>query len=214
MYTFHKTFAVGALLGALGTWGFVSSRPTPEERGDALLQRQVDLLIDDDARMETVAELRALNPEWDLMHRTFLALSMVDRALAHPEEADHWLPMIDGLVQSEIDDADAHGQRWFLMDYANAAPFRDESGRSVFVDGEIALVLGARRFVRDGGAVALAHRERVEALVAQFERSPGLVPESYPDEAWLFCNTNALVAIRMADVLDGTDHHDLIDRWV
>jgi hypothetical protein len=122
--------------------------------------------------------------------------------------------MIDGLVQSQIDDVEAHGQRWFLMDYANAAPFRDESGRSVFVDGEIALVLGARRFVRDDADVALAHRARVEALAAQFERSPGLVPESYPDEAWLFCNTNALVAIRMADVLDGTDHQALIDRWV
>ncbi|MEQ1565054.1 MAG: hypothetical protein ABMA64_05405 [Myxococcota bacterium] len=214
MKTIGKLLVVASLLVAVAAWAFVSSRPTIEERARSLLEQQVAAANDPEARAEVVRELRGFNPEWDLMHRTFLALSLVDRALLVPEEADRLLPVIDGLVNAQIADQRQFGDGYFLLDYAAARPFLDPSGASVFVDGEIALVLGARRFVRDEPQVAAEHRARVEALAAQFERSPALLPESYPDEAWLFCNTNALVAMRMADVLDGTDHSDLIARWV
>src|SRR5690606_6498001 len=42
---------------------------------------------------------------------------------------------------------------------------------------------------------------------------PALCAESYPNECWLFCNTTALAALRMADALDGTDHSDLLAEW-
>ncbi|MEZ4241071.1 MAG: hypothetical protein R3F59_33900 [Myxococcota bacterium] len=203
--------ALAAVLGlAAVTAGFLATRPGPEARAERLLARE--LARDPDA---VARELRAYNPEWDFMHRTFLALSLADRALAHPDEADLQLQRIDAIVRQQMADQAAHGDAWFLLDYVHARPFRDPTGRSVFVDGEIALVLGARRFVRDDDpALAAEHRARVEALAAQFARSPALLPESYPDEAWLFCNTNALVAIRMADLLDGTDHQPLIDAWL
>ena len=40
------------------------------------------------------------------------------------------------------------------------------------------------------------------------------LPESYPDEAWAFCVTNALVAIALADLIDGTDHRATIAAGV
>ena len=51
-------------------------------------------------------------------------------------------------------------------------------------------------------------------MVASMQESPVLSGESYPDECWMFCNSVALAAIRMADVLDGTDHSELLRRWV
>lgn len=204
------------LLGAtaLGTGGFVATRPSVETRAEALLSEASDAWTDPGQRAETIRELRRYNPEWDFMRRTFLVLSLVDRSLGHPDEADRWLPVIDDLVATTLAEQEQHGDVRFLLDYATARPFLDPSGKSVFVDGELALALGARRFVRDDPALAARHRALVERLAAQFERSPALLPESYPDEAWLFCNTNALVAMRMADVLDGTDHSALIDAWV
>ena len=44
--------------------------------------------------------------------------------------------------------------------------------------------------------------------------SPVLSAESYPDECWTFCNVIALAAIRIGDVLDGTDHAAFLRRWV
>jgi hypothetical protein len=47
------------------------------------------------------------------------------------------------------------------------------------------------------------------------EQSPVLSAESYPDECWTFCNTLALAAMRIDDVVRG-DHRgtDLARRWV
>lgn len=203
-----------AVVFAALAMGWCATRPSVEQRADALRQRLLAGVQDEQARGEVAAALRRKNPEWDLMHRTFLALALVDRALAHPDDADELLPQIDALVQSQIEEQRRFGDRHFLLPYGHRGGFADPSGASVFVDGEIALVLGARRFVRDDASVAEQHRARVAAIAAQIERSPSLLAESYPGEAWLFCNTNALVAIRMADVLDGSDHRGLIARWV
>lgn len=191
---------------------FAATRPSPERRAEDLLQAQVALWEDPDARARTVAELRALNPEWDFMRRTFLGLALVDRALAAPEEADRWLPVVDELLASLVADEARLGQEGFLLPYARRAPFRDPAGRSVFVDGEIALLAGARRMVREDPATAALHRERVAHLQRSF--AAHLLPESYPDEGWTFCMTNALVALRLADALDGTDHAPLVRAWV
>lgn len=193
----------------------VARLPSPVERAEALTRRQVQTWSDVAARQATIDELRGFNPEWDFMWRTFTVLTLADRALAAPAEADALLPVIDSLIADTVAAEQAHGQRTFLMAYVDRAPWIDPSGRSVFVDGEVALMLGARRMVRDDApALAAAHRERVAILAAQLKASPALLGESYPDEAWLFCNTNALVAMRMADVLDGSDHSELIARWV
>jgi hypothetical protein len=57
-------------------------------------------------------------------------------------------------------------------------------------------------------------RERIEVMLSRMEQSPVLSAESYPSECWIFCNTVALAAIKMGDVLDGTDHSEFLSRWV
>src|SRR6185436_15983416 len=52
--------------------------------------------------------------------------------------------------------------------------------------------------------------ERLNLIVDRLNQSPQGLLESYPDECWTFDHVNALVAIRMADRLDGTDHSALI----
>jgi len=188
-------------------------RPSAEHRAADLWASQSAAWGDPEARAATVSELRGFNAEWDFMWRTFFVLSLADRAVAEPEEADTLLRVMDEVIADTTRLEATHGQRHFLMDYVDHAPFRHGSARSVFVDGEIALMLAARRFVRDEPALAAPMWERLDAIVEQMEASPALLAESYPDEAWLFCNTNALVAVRMGDLLDREDHSDLIDRW-
>ncbi|MBX2801832.1 MAG: hypothetical protein KTR31_29405 [Myxococcales bacterium] len=202
------------LLPVFALAAYVAMGPSAEERATTLLEEQATLWEDPELRRATTAALRYGNPEWDFMRRTFLVLSLVDRSLAHPEEADRWLPLVDSVIDDTVAVEAASGHGVFLLPYWRARPFRDPEGRSLFVDGEIALMLGARRFVRDDPALAAAHQERVAQMVAAFYRSPAALPESYPDEAWLFCVTNALVAIHLADVLDGTDHSAVIRSWL
>lgn len=209
----RRTLAAGLAAGLTAAGVFAWTRPTPEARAEVLLEEQVSLWVDPAARADSVALLRASNPEWDFMRRTFLALALVDRALARPEEADRWLVVVDDLLASIREEEALYGQRTFLLPYADQAPFRDPAGRSLFVDGEIALVAGARRFVRDDPELARFHQDRVAAIDRAFAASPAGLPESYPDEAWLFCVTNALVALKMGDALDGTDHSGRITAW-
>ena len=199
--------------GALGAW--FATGPTTEERAHALLLRSESLWTDPDRRAQTVRTLRAGNPEWDFMWRTFLALSAADRALAHPDEADRWLALIDDLHADTVAREAEGGHEHFLLPYARRQPWKDPAARSVFIDGELAMLLGARRLVRDDDpTLTAAHRQRVAHLEAAFAAAPAGLPESYPDETWMFCITNALVALRMADRLDGTDHQPLVDRFV
>ncbi|MFH1467110.1 MAG: hypothetical protein ABIO70_22190 [Pseudomonadota bacterium] len=185
-----------------------------EDRAAQLLEQQVTAWQDPEQRAATRADLRRYNPEWDFMQRTFLVLSLADAALAEPARQPELLPVMDSLIDDTLAQIEAHGARWFLMDYVDRAPFRNTQGRSLFVDGEVALMLGARRLVRDDPARAAQHQAWDALIERHFAEAPALLPESYPDEAWLFCVTNALVALRMADALDGSDHGPLVARWV
>ena len=100
------------------------------------------------------------------------------------------------------------------MDYARNRPYADQPARSQFVDSEIALMLAARRMVEENESWREPLRERVRLMVERMKRTPSLSAESYPDECWTFDNANALAAIRMADVLDGSDHRAFLREWV
>jgi len=156
--------------------------------------------------------LRRANPEWDLMARTFSVLAFANLALR--DDADEYLAVIDTIIDDTLRLERAHGQRYFLLGYVDRAPFRDRAGRSLFVDGELALMVAARMAVKPDPARAAWLRERLDLIAAQIERGPALLAESYPDEVWLFCNTVALAALRLGDRALGTDHSDLIARWL
>ncbi|MDQ3338240.1 MAG: hypothetical protein M4D80_24000 [Myxococcota bacterium] len=157
-----------------------------------------------------LSALRRTNPEWDLMARTFAVLTFANLALREPEQRARYLATIDHIVERTIADVEREGHHYFLLPYSRRQPFLD--GPSVFVDGELALMVAARQLVeRDGRANVWADR-----VVAQIERGPALLAESYPDEVWLFCNAVALAAVRIDDVVDGAPdrHAALFARWV
>jgi len=86
--------------------------------------------------------------------------------------------------------------------------------RSQFIDGEMAIMMAARRFIREDHRYQAPLKERSRIMIERMKKSPVGSAESYPDECWLFCNTVSLAAIRMMDVLDGTDHSAFLDEWI
>lgn len=177
-----------------------------------LVERQLATRGDDAPRM------RAVNPEWDFMRRTFAVLALANLALESrgPERA-RLLLAIDDIVDATLSDDDALGPRHFLMAYAGRGPFEDPESRSLFVDGEIVMMLAARELVeprRAGRATAL---ERAARITRTMSRSPSMSGESYPNECWTFCNTAALAGLAMLDRVDGTaraEHEALAANWV
>jgi hypothetical protein len=75
-------------------------------------------------------------------------------------------------------------------------------------------MLAARRLLEEKESYRSLLAARVEAMVSYMQRCPVLCAESYPNECWLFCNTVALAAVRMADVLDGSDHSPFLSSWI
>jgi len=155
------------------------------------------------------AAMRTVNPEWDFMRRTFIVLALANRALAMPEEKERDLVAIDALVDATLDAESAHGTNHFLLPYARGGPFRDPDARSLFVDGEIALMIGARDRVAPREATRAEAALRAERIARAMRRSPSLSGESYPNECWTFCNTTALAALVVLDRAG-----DLPQRWL
>jgi hypothetical protein len=76
----------------------------------------------------------------------------------------------------------------------------------------MALMMAVRQLLEGGDATAL--RARLDLVERQMRASPLLLAESYPDEGWVFCNSVALAAMRVADAAIGTDHSRLIAQWL
>jgi hypothetical protein len=158
--------------------------------------------------------MRETNPEWDFMGRTFLVLALANMSLREPPAAEHHLALIDRIVSDTVALERGRDRDYFQMDYARGGAYAAKNGRSIFVDGEIALMIGARRLVREHEPYRAAMGERITSMVLQMEQSPVLCGESYPNECWMFCNCVAAAAIRIGDILDGTDHSDFLRRWL
>ncbi|WP_408888190.1 hypothetical protein ACJ2CR_23410 [Myxococcus faecalis] len=203
------------LLLAMAVWvpslqlGFRPDNPRDWVPALAARQRALALVAESPER----DVLRRSNPEWDLMARTFCVLAFANLALHEPERRAEHLAVVDTLITRTLEDERGGGDT-FLLPYVHAAPFRDASGRSLFIEGEVALMLAARQLVEPREAWAWPLRERVDRMAAQLERAPLLSAESYPDEGWIFCNTVALAALRLSDAVDGRSHASLRERWV
>lgn len=158
--------------------------------------------------------LRRSNPEWDLMHRLFTVLALTNRALAVPAERGAALAWADAILDDTLRVEALHGHAHFLLPYAAARPFVDPRGRSLFVDGELGLMLAARQAVEPSPRWAPLLRARVTTLERSFASASAGFPESYPDEGWTFCNTVALAALRVADHVHGESHDAVFARWL
>lgn len=181
---------------------------------DGLMATQLALFEDPLSRAASLERMRGANAEWDFMGRTYLVLALANHALERPEERDRALEVIDELLEETLRLERRHGQEHFLMDYVHAGVFRDRSGRSVFVDGEVALMLAARQRVERSERWREPLGRRIRQIAGQMERGPVMSAESYPDECWTFCNTVALAAIRVSDTVTGEDHGELLRGWV
>ncbi|HJL15151.1 MAG TPA: hypothetical protein RMH99_05820 [Sandaracinaceae bacterium LLY-WYZ-13_1] len=181
---------------------------------ETLRETQLALWEDEAARASVLARMRGTNAEWDFMGRTFLVLALANDALAHPARRVRDLAVMDRILEETLRLERERGQAHFLMDYVHAGRFVDPSGRSVFVDGEIALMLAARQRVARSERWRGPLARRVAHIEAQMRRGPVTSAESYPDECWTFCNTLALAAVRTSDAVTGEDHGALLGAWV
>ena len=215
------SLVAAVILWALGAhWLFAPDldrwvcRDDVAPRAEAMSVRYLQLWADPAELAGEHGFIRMSNPEWDFMGRTFLVLSLANLALREPDRRDEYLTVMDAVIDDTLVQEGSQGMHHFLMGYSRSAPFVVQPEGSIFVDGEIALMIGARRMVEDRADLAEEHQRRVEEMVQRMRLSPVLSAESYPDECWTFCNTVALAAIRLGDMLDGTDHRPLLADWV
>jgi Linalool dehydratase/isomerase len=160
-----------------------------------------------------MASTHTSSDEWDLMGRTFTAWSLANLALRDPEHQSEYLTALDRILEETQRLESEHGFRCFLLPYGKTHRFRAQPERSLFVDGEIALMMGLRRLVADDGD-ARPLSALADVISESMSQGPVLSAESYPDECWTFCNAVALAALAVADAVDGTDHSALSRRWI
>lgn len=181
---------------------------------EAMARRHLGIWSDAALREKEISVMRFSNAEWDFMGRTFLVLALGNMGLREPERKQEYLAVMDAILDETLRLEKERGKFHFLMDYARNGSFVAKGGRSMFQDGEIALMLAVRRLVAEKPEYADLLRQRVDTMAACMAESPVLSGESYPDECWTFCNVLGLTAMRIHDVLDGRDHHELIERWL
>jgi len=209
------SFRVLVTIASCGAVSFALERswprlaPTPEERLDALKAEWQTTTPG--SRMR---RMRRLNPEYDLMARTFTVQALADRALAQPTHTDEHLAYMDRIIADTLRAEERHGQAHWLLGYWQPQAVRG-TGRSLFVDGEVLAMVTARRMVRDDRPELQQETRRRSRLVRSNLGSGSDLPmaESYADEGWLFCHAMALVGLRTEEVLDGADHSDLFLRF-
>jgi hypothetical protein len=195
-------------------WLFASSASSAASRVQKLAARQLALFEDLTTHVGEAARMRHTNAEWDFMGRTFLGYALAEMALADTAGRPRYLAALDAIIADTLRHERADGMYYFLMPYARGGEFRQQPARSLFLDGELALLLALRRLVAEREDYRPLLAERVEAMTQRMSAAPVLSAESYPDECWTFCNTVALAAIKAADVLEGTNHDALARRWV
>lgn len=184
-------------------------------RARALSARHLALWEDTAALDETLVQMRANNPEWDFMGRTFLVLALANMAEREPQERARLLAVMDSIVADTIRLEGERGHLYFLLPYARDKPWVAQPTRSLFVDGEIALMLAARCLVEDRPDYHAGLAERIRVMSERMQANPKtLSAESYPDECWAFCNAVALAAIRCGDRVLGQDHSSFLRAWI
>jgi hypothetical protein len=201
---------------------FFFTRPVSEfrqERGLSpearqLAARHLQLWTEPALRESELNKMRVSNAEWDFMGRSYLVWSLANMALRDPASKTLYLRTMDQIIDETLRLEKQEGMYFFLMPYAKDSRYAVQPAHSLFLDGEIALMLASRRMVEEKPEYKVLLTERVNAMVERFQKSPRMILESYPDQCWMFDHCVALDAIKMADYLDGTDHAILIRDWL
>jgi hypothetical protein len=179
-----------------------------------LAARHLQLWTDPVLRQKELDRMRASNAEWDFMGRTFLVWSLAEMSLRNPAKKAQYLQTMDRIIAETLQLEKTNGMFFFLMPYARGRPFVMQPARSLFLDSEIALMMGVRRMVEEKIDYRPLMRERIDLMESRMGRSPVLCAESYPDECWMFDQSVALAAMKLADCLDGSDHSAFQRQWL
>lgn len=179
-----------------------------------LANRHLELWQNPKLREGELQRMRASNAEWDFMGRSFLVWSLANIGLREPAEKTACLETMDRIIDETLRLEKQEGMTFFLMPYAKASAYVVKPVRSLFLDGEIALMLAARRLLEEKAEYQPLLTERIKLIADGLRRAPDMVLESYPNECWMYDHAVALVALRLADQLDGSDHAALIRDWV
>ncbi len=174
----------------------------------------LQLWTDPALRQRQLDRMRASNAEWDFMGRSFLVWSLANLGLRDPSAKARSLEVIDGVIAETLRLEAEHGMHYFLMPYSKARPYVVQPERSLFLEGEIALMLASRRMLEEKAEFKRPLADRVRRIEERLRSNPLLAMESYPDECWTFDHAVALAAVRLHDVLDGTDHSALLRDWI
>jgi hypothetical protein len=179
-----------------------------------LAARHLQLWTEPTLRQAELKKMRSSNAEWDFMGRSFLVWSLANMGLREPQMKEQYLPVIDQIIQETVKIEKQDGIYAFLMPYAKDRPYQVKPARSLFIDGEIALMMGARRMLQEDPHYRQPMTDRLNAIEERWRASPIMAAESYPDECWTFDHAVALAAFKVADRLDGTDHSALCKQWI
>ncbi|GAK54132.1 hypothetical protein U14_05410 [Candidatus Moduliflexus flocculans] len=179
-----------------------------------LAARHLAIWTDPQLRQQELAQMQQHNPEWDFMSRTYFVLALANMALRDDTYRASALEIIEAIIENTLTVERDTGFQAFLLDYGKSGGWKMQPPRSIFIDGEIALMIAARRMIAERADYQPLLAERVAIMIERMKLSPVLSAESYPDECWIFCNTVALAAIRLSDVLDGTDHRAFLRDWI
>jgi hypothetical protein len=191
---------------------YIKNGISPKAR--KLAARHVNLWSNPELVRDEIAKMRTSNAEWDFMGRTFLVLALCNMSLSDSNCANQHLEVVDKIIGNTISIESKFGIHHFLMPYSKDNPFICQPPRSLFLDGEIAMMIAARQMVRPKTSYEPLLKERVDTMITYMEKSPVLSGESYPNECWTFCNSVALATIVMSDALDGRDHSEFCRRWI
>jgi hypothetical protein len=178
-----------------------------------LAARQLRLWADAPSRQQELDRMRVSNAEWDFGGRSFLVWALANMGLRDPSSKQACLQTMDRIIDETLQLEQEKGIYFFLLPYAQERPYLAQPARSLFLDGEIAMMLASRRILEEKPEYKTALAERVNLIVRGLLRSPHLALEIYPDECWTYDHAVALAAIRMADYLDGGDHAVLFRDW-
>jgi hypothetical protein len=179
-----------------------------------LAARHLQLWTDPALRQQELQKMRASNAEWDFMGRCFLVWSLANMGLRQPAAKATYLGVMDRIIDETLRLEKQEGMHFFLMPYSRAHPYEVQPARSLFLDGEIALMLAARRALEDNPAYRAPLAQRLELIIERMQQSPVLAAESYPDECWTFDHAVAIAAIKVADYVEGSDHAAFCRQWL
>ncbi len=140
----------------------------------AIAGRHIRLWTDPELRKLELEKMRSRNAEWDFMARCFFVWSLANMGLRDPSLTATVLPVMDSIIDETIKLEQQHGIHFFLMPYSRISEFKLQPERSIFIDGEIALMLGLRRLLEEKEEYKKLHRDRIDIMLERMQKSPVL----------------------------------------